>query len=228
MKHYFTDLSSLVFPKLCLICKAPLLDCEEHICLSCQHQLPLTRFHAIKDNPLEQLFWGKVKIEAATALYYYQKKSSLQQLLHQLKYKNKQDLGEKLGKILGEELKGTTFAEGIDCVIAVPLHQKRKRKRGYNQSELLAKGIAEILQLNCDFKSLKRQIANPTQTTKGTYARWENVNGIFKTTQNKDLENKHVLLIDDVVTTGATLESCAISLKNIKGIKISIACIAIA
>lgn len=228
MKHYFSDLFSLVFPKLCLVCKTQLLDCEEHICLSCQHQLPLTQFHAIKENPLEQLFWGKVEIEAATALYYYQKKSSLQQLLHHLKYKNKQALGKKLGRMLGEELKDTSFAEKIDCVIAVPLHRKRKRKRGYNQSELLAKGAADALELSYNFTSLRRTIANPTQTTKGTYARWENVAGIFEVVDKDQLKNKHVLLIDDVVTTGATLESCALSLQNIDGIKISIACIAIA
>jgi ComF family protein len=190
-------------------------------------QLPRTNYHQIKGNVVEKRFYGKVEIEYASTFLYFEKEIITQKLLHGIKYKGRKELGEKLGALFGSQLANTHFNEA-DMIIPVPLHPNRLRKRGYNQSEWIAKGIAKTMQKPLLNNVLKRIIENPTQTSKGVYERWENTNGIFESENAELIENKHLLLVDDVLTTGSTLEACIIPLKKIEGVKISIVALAAA
>jgi len=161
-------------------------------------------------------------------MYFFAKGGKVQHLLHLLKYKGKKEIGEYIGKIYGEDLKKSLFYSDIDVIIPVPLHPRRKRKRGYNQSEIFAKGLSESLVKPYDTRTLIRTYASETQTKKSRFRRWENVKEIFDLKDHQHLINKHILLVDDVVTTGATLEACASMLLKIPGVKVSIATIACA
>jgi ComF family protein len=160
------------------------------------------------DNPLERLFWGRMDVKAVTSLLYFTKSGVTQQLLHKLKYKGMQQVGIKLGNILGEELKGSERYAGLDLIIPVPLHPKKEHSRGYNQSMLIARGLAEALKVPTNGQLLVRPQFTETQTRKGRFERWENVSEAFVCPQPALLQNKKVLLVDDVLTTGATLEAC--------------------
>jgi ComF family protein len=220
------DFISLLYPKLCAACNASLYKGEREVCTRCRSNLPYTRFHNSLDNPVTQLFWGRVQVENATAYFVFRKGSRFQKILHKLKYQNKQSLGIELGRWFGHELCQTGF-ETVDCVIPVPLHAQKLQTRGYNQSELIAKGIAEILSKPLDTKMLKRVIANPTQTRKGRYERWTNVDSIFEC-NTASAQDKHILLVDDVVTTGSTLEACVSAILKAPGAKVSVAVLAMA
>jgi ComF family protein len=174
-----------------------------------------------------QLFWGRVQVENATAYFVFHKGSRFQKILHKIKYRNQQSLGVELGRWFGQELLQTDFAT-VDMVVPVPLHPKKLEKRGYNQSELIARGISETLSKPLKSNLLKRVIANPTQTRKGRYERWTNVEGIFELNDMAYAENKHILIVDDVVTTGSTLEACVSAALKAPGAKVSIAVLAMA
>lgn len=221
------DFLSLLYPNICASCNASLYKGEREVCTRCRSYLPYTRFHHEKDNPVAQLFWGRIEVENATAYFVFRKGSRFQKILHKLKYQNQQSLGVELGRWFGHELLQTDFST-VDCIIPVPLHPKKLQKRGYNQSELLAKGISETMNKPLDIKLLKRIIANPTQTRKGRYERWTNVDGIFELTNPENAQNKHILLVDDVVTTGSTLEACVAAILKAPGAKVSIAVLAMA
>lgn len=224
---YFYDFVSLLFPKVCAACGINLADTEQSICTRCLYQLPTTNFHDDPENEVAKLFWGRVKIEKATSFYYYHKGSKFQKPIHQLKYKGQKHIGLDLGRIFGLHLKETGFNK-TDLIIPVPLHYKKLKKRGYNQSEFIARGIAEGLEKPVSTDILYRAVYNPTQTNKSRFERWENVEGIFQCKKKEFLENKHVLLVDDVVTTGSTLEACAHTISGIKNTKVSIATLAVA
>jgi len=225
---YLFDFFSLFFPRICLSCGNNLFRHEEVLCTYCLHQLPKTSFSSQEDNPVFRNFWGRTNISHATSMYFFAKGGKVQHLLHLLKYKGKKEIGEYIGKIYGEDLKKSLFYSDIDVIIPVPLHPRRKRKRGYNQSEIFAKGLSESLVKPYDTRTLIRTYASETQTKKSRFRRWENVKEIFDLKDHQHLINKHILLVDDVVTTGATLEACASMLLKIPGVKVSIATIACA
>jgi ComF family protein len=209
IKDLFLDFIHLIYPNNCLLCGKSLVKTESHLCLYCQFSLPKTNYHLQQNNPVEKRFWGKVTIEHATSLFYFQKGSSVQQLLHELKYRGNKEIGEMLGSHLGLELLQSTFYKDIDVIVPVPLHKNRYRKRGYNQSECIANGISSVLKKPVDTTTLIRTVETATQTKKGVFERWENMNGIFALADNQTFNNKHILLVDDVLTTGSTLEACA-------------------
>jgi len=225
---WLTDFFHLFYPSVCASCGEKLLNQEKVICTRCLADIPKTNFHSYSDNPVNQLFWGRAKIENATALFRFQKGSRFQELLHLLKYKGRQDVGEELGRQLGFELKKSDLYKNIHYVIPVPLHPKRQKKRGYNQAECIARGIAESMEITIETENLIRNTATETQTKKSRIERWQNVESIFTVKNPARLQNKEILLVDDVVTTGATLEACAQAILKTNGIKVSIAALATA
>jgi ComF family protein len=224
----FVSLFDLIFPELCVVCGGNLLRNEQHICLICLHNIPKTNFHVVKDNPIEKRFWGKVPIFRATAFFYFQKGSSFQKLLHSLKYKGNKEVGEILGRYAAVDLLDSPDFASVDIIIPVPLHPKKYKLRGYNQSEWIANGLSAIMEKPIDTRSLVRKYENTTQTKKSVYERYENTDGIFQVIDENDLKCKHVLLVDDVLTTGSTLEACIKALSDLEGIQISIFTLAVA
>lgn len=211
-----------------MACGNSLYTGEKIICTKCEYNLPKTHFHDDPNNVINQTFWGRVHIEGATSLLYFRKGGKVQHLMHQLKYKGEQEVGVYLGQMLGSELKQSKTFKDIDFVIPVPLHPKKKKIRGFNQSEIIGKGIAETYGCELATKYLIRNVHSSTQTKKSRFNRWENVKSIFDIHHKEELINKSVLIIDDVITTGATIDASASCLKHIKGIKIYIASIAFA
>ena len=219
---YLSDFISLLFPNLCLACSTSLLPQEKILCTACYFKLPKTKFHAQEDNDVIQMFWGRVKLEGATALLFYSKGGTVQKMLHDFKYRGNRGLGIFLGQELGSELKKLQPYCLADMIIPVPLHPRKKRKRGFNQAEIFADGISEVMKIPVITNILKRRSYSKTQTRKSRFLRWKNVEQIFIVKDTKALENKHILLVDDVITTGATLESCCIQLSKAENIQISI------
>jgi ComF family protein len=217
----------LFYPNLCLGCEQKLYKNEKNLCLNCLMQLPLTNYHQTKENIIEKRFYGRAEIQHASTFLYFEKEIITQKLLHAVKYWGRKELGEQLGALFGSQLVNSHFSE-VDMIIPVPLHPNRLRRRGYNQSEWIAKGIAKTMQKPLLNNVLKRVIENPTQTSKGVYERWENTTGIFESENSDLIENKHLLLVDDVLTTGSTLEACIIPLQKSQGVKISVAVLAAA
>jgi len=223
-----TDFISLLYPRLCMACGNSLFRHEQVLCTQCLFELPKTNFHRLPGNPLDKVFWGRVPVDRTATLYYFIKGGKVQHLVHQLKYKGQKEVGIYMGKLLGNDLKANPGFHSISKIIPVPLHPNKLRKRGYNQSEQFAIGLAESTGIELDVKSFVRTIATETQTRKSRFARFENVKEIFKVTTPSELENKHILLVDDVITTGSTLESCANILLQVPGVRISVAAIAYA
>ena len=226
-KTIFHDFFSLIYPRICPSCENSLLKNDLFLCTNCSFELPKTKFHNDKDNFVNQLFWGRVQLENATAYYYFIKKSKFQKLIHKLKYKGNRQIGFELGRLLGLELVESGWYKGIDFIVPVPLHPKREKKRGYNQSYWIAKGVADAMYIAVNNKNLYRSVETETQTRKSRTERWENVESIFKLKNDSLFEDKHILLIDDVVTTGSTLEACANTLLLAKNSKVSIATLAV-
>jgi ComF family protein len=222
------NLLNLLFPKVCYACQSFLNDNEQHICTQCRHELPLTNFNTLENNAVEKLLYGRVPIEHATALLWFKKKGIVQQLLHNLKYKGHEDVGLFLGEWLGEELSELKEFQDIDVVVPVPLHKSRQRKRGYNQVHKFAQAIADKLHIECNTSVLQKTKATQTQVFKDRLKRWNDDNTVFSVTNIQDFKGKHILLVDDVITTGATIEACSNALLKIEGIKISVATMAIA
>lgn len=228
MKNLISDLLSIIYPDLCLICGENLMKNETQICTSCLTQIPRTNYHLLIDNPIEKRFWGKTPIFRATAFFHFQKGSPFQKLLHELKYHDNKQIGEIMGKYAAADLSDHPDFKSIDIIIPIPLHPKKLKKRGYNQSECICNGLAQILNKPVDTKTLQRTVENTTQTKKTVFERFTNTDGIFELCDNHSLENKHVLLVDDVVTTGSTIEAAANALHKASSVKISIFCLAMA
>ncbi len=228
LKHSFADLLELFFPTLCITCGERLITQEKYLCFKCWHDVPRTHFHHEPENKVAQLFWGRVQIENATSFFAYRKGSNYQQLIHFIKYRGMKDLGYESGKKLGYELQESEDFLSADLVVPVPLHPKKERKRGYNQCSYIARGVADVLGKPLSEGNLHRKVFTSTQTQKNRFERWQNVEGIFGLNNPGEYKGKHVLLIDDVVTTGSTLEACAWQLLQIEGVKVSIATLAFA
>ena len=226
--NFLEDFISLLYPRVCAACGNSLFKNEGIVCTSCLYHLPKTNYHLMDESPLDKVFWGRSKLAYTAALYFFQKKGKVQHLIHQLKYKGRTDVGIFMGEILGNDLKKSAHFADIDAVVPVPLHLAKQRKRGYNQSEQFAIGLASAMNIDMDATSFIRTVDTQTQTRKSRFARWENVKEIFHVADAGKLANKHLLLVDDVITTGATLESAANILLQIEGVKLSIACIGFA
>ena len=222
----FNEVCDVIYPNLCLACSAPLNKNEKIICIKCQISLPKTDHAEYADNPIAKKFWGKVPVERAMALYHFHKSGRIQHLMHALKYKGRKDVGLRLGNLLGYQIKQFHLFPEIDFITAVPLHKDKEKKRGYNQSAVIGEGLSEVLSIPFNAEILQRNIYTDTQTKKSRLERWENVKSIFEPGDIELIRNKHILIVDDVITTGSTLESCAVSLTNIEGVKVSIAAIA--
>lgn len=226
--NLFRSFLGLIFPDLCLCCNVSLAGNEKSICTSCIYSLPKTFFHNDNDNPMEKIFRGRIPVESTAAFLYFHKGGRVQELMHKLKYSGKQQIGYYLGKLYGNELANSKNFSGIDLIVPVPMHPAKQRKRGYNQSEVIAKGIAESLNKPINIKGLAKVEKTQTQTRKARFVRWENVETVFAVRDSSKFENKHILIVDDVLTTGATIESCCQKLLEIKGVKISVVTLAIA
>jgi ComF family protein len=228
VRGYLADFISLIFPQLCVACQESLIANEELLCTNCLYNLPFTNFHLNANNIVASQFWGKVPVKAAYALYYFTKGGKVQNMMHQFKYNGMQQIGNLLGTIAGKQLKQNEIFKSADVIIPVPLHKKRLRERGFNQSACFADGLAQKLNATVEIDNLVRVVATKTQTHKSRFARFENMKQVFEVSRPDRLINKHVLLVDDIVTTGSTLEACATELLKVPGLTLSIATIAYA
>lgn len=222
MMGLLNDVWEFFFPRYCVICGKRLLLGEEHFCLECLCALPRIRFNNLEDNEIARLLWGKMPIVRASAFLYYSKGGDVRELLFQLKYYGNQQIGYFLGRCMAKELLPTGFFEGVEGIVPVPLHSKKQKSRGYNQSEILAEGIATVVEIPVLKDVLRRKQYTDTQTHKSNYERWNNVMDVFECTSIERLPYRHVLLVDDVLTTGATLVACADALKGTSELRISV------
>lgn len=221
-------LKTLLFPKLCENCRQLLAATEEVVCTSCELQIPETDFHTVADNAAARLFYGRVPLLNVTSYAYFTDGGIMQELLHGLKYNDRRSTGLWLGRRLGAQMAGAGWAAKIHCIVPVPLHPTKEASRGYNQSELIARGIADAIQKPVRTDVLIRQRRTESQTRKSRAERTANLDNAFTVAPGADIASKHILLCDDVLTTGATLEACALTLQQVANVKISIATIAIA
>jgi ComF family protein len=215
----------LFYPNVCVACGGELIPGEESVCLRCLYKLPKTRNFREPDNRLEQQMAGRLPFERIASYCVYTKGGALPPLLYALKYGGDKRIGLLLGRMFGKDLLGSEFLRSVQLIVPVPLHPKKRRQRGYNQSEIIAKGLSEITGIPLSTDNLLRAIHNPTQTKRDKTQRWENVKDIFTVASPPAFERKHLLLVDDVITTGATLEACGTALRACKDVKISIAAI---
>lgn len=228
IRDWFDSFLSLFFPRCCLVCGDVLAKGEECLCARCNIDLPRTEYHKRKDNPVEQLFWGKVPLERATSYFFYRRGGNSRLILYPLKYNGQKEIGEIMGRYMAAELLSSGFFEGIDLIVPVPLHKKKQKLRGYNQSEWLARGVSAITAIPVCTSGIVRLKNTETQTHKSALQRWENVDGIFQVTSPDLFKGKHILLVDDVLTTGATTVACALSFEKVEGIRISVLTLAVA
>ena len=225
IKKLINDFTGIFYPPLCSACGEVLMQNEKVLCLSCMADLPRTGFHNDPENEVAKMFWGRVNIKNATAFMVFVKESRYRQILHDIKYRGNYEAAAELGRMFGNELISSPFS-AADVIIPVPLHAAKQRKRGYNQSAIIAEGMTKSLNMPVEAKLIKRLVNTGTQTSRTRYERWENVKGTFEVTSPEKLVNRHVLLVDDVITTGSTFEACASAIIAIPGTQVSVAALA--
>lgn len=222
------DFISILFPRLCPGCGNHLLRNEKIICTECYVLIPRTNYHLKDDNPVARLFWGRCMIEKAASFSFYTKDSRIRKMIHQLKYRGGRETGAELGRIYASSLSNCGFFNGIEIIVPVPLHPSKKRKRGFNQSECISEGISMVSGLPVDNDNLVRTKMSATQTKKSRYNRWTNVEGIFGIKDPGKFKGRHILLVDDVITTGSTIEACANEILALEGTRVSVISLAVA
>jgi ComF family protein len=224
----FESIINLFFPKVCSGCSSFLLSNENVICTVCRHDIPLTNHHLNAENDAFKKFYGRIPVQHTSALFYFHKKGIVQELIHNLKYKGHEEIGTILGEWYAEDLKTIELLQNIDEIIPVPLHRRKLKERGYNQVTAFGKALSSTLNLDYNDSLLIRNVYSKTQSKKTLLGRTEGIENIFDVVFTEKNHNKHFLLIDDVITTGATLEACSRALMKIPGAKISIVCMAMA
>lgn len=218
----------VVFPHVCDGCGSDLLNIESRLCIRCLASLPETNFEQHTGNPVEKMFWGRMPLVCAASHFYFTKESLIQHLMHQFKYKGNEDLGLQLGRMMGYAIRSSNRFHDIDAMVPLPLFPFKEKKRGYNQATVLCKGISEVLSLPVLNNVITRPQHTETQTKKGRIERWRNIEGKFYLLDPTAIQDKHLLLVDDVVTTGATLESCGNELLAPGNVKLSLVTLCIA
>lgn len=225
MVKLFKHLQNLFFDNTCPSCQKNILIKNEDICLQCIYSLPKTNNYLKPNNSAEVMMAGRFPFERIATYCIFSKEGTLQPLIHSLKYKNNKNIGLQLGRMFGKDIHNSSFVETVDFIVPVPLHKKKLKSRGYNQSEIIAEGISSAISKSLSNDNLIREIHNPSQTKLSKSQRWDNVEGIFKLTNPDQYNDKHILLVDDIITTGSTIEACAKALLEAKNIKISVATI---
>ena len=228
LKNIVSSTLHLFYPHTCTGCGSDLLTEDNQLCLKCIHQLPHTNFADIHHNPIEKYFWGRIPITAAYSEFYFAKEFLIQHLIHELKYRGNTIIGFYLGEVMGKTLLSSRRFKGIDALVPLPLYADKEHKRGYNQATVICNGISSVMNIPVLNGAVIRQHATETQTRKHRTERWENVKSSFKVVRENELNGKHLLLVDDVVTTGATLEACGHVMLQQGNIKLSIATLAYA
>lgn len=220
----WTRLLDAISPRMCAVCGGRLAVTEDSLCSVCNYHLPRTDYHLHPyDNPMAKKFWGRMPLERATALFFYAPRSSVSHLVYSMKYFNRPEIGFTMGRMLASEIEGHGFFDGVDVILPMPISRKRRRERGYNQSEEIARGIVSVVGLPMEMKAVKRNRFVESQTHLHFWQRQENVEGAFSVGENAGaLAGKHVLIVDDIVTTGATIIACAEALRSVVGIKFSV------
>ncbi|TXN37965.1 ComF family protein [Flagellimonas hymeniacidonis] len=221
------DINNILLPLVCFGCNAQLSRGESVLCAVCRHELPLTDYTFADENPVDRIFYGRIPIKKAGAFVFFAKNGIVKNLLHQLKYKKQEHIGAFFGDWLGALLGHEPLLQTVDVVVPVPLHPKKQKKRGYNQVALFSQKIATSIGAEYRDDILLKVINTKTQTKKDRQLRWENAKNVFQLNPTVKKNFKHLLLIDDVITTGATIEACAKTLHQVKGIDISVLSIAV-
>lgn len=220
---YFSDLVSLLYPKACIGCSWDELSRNTILCVECMASLPETNFHLKHDNPVSKVFFGRIAVESATSFAYFTKHSIIQNMLHELKYKGNVEAGMMMGEMMGGKLKSFNWLAGIQAIVPLPLHKNKESKRGYNQAAVICRGISRVTDIPVLDHIVARTRKSETQTRKSRLERWTNIESKFELINAEAIENKHILLVDDVITTGATLEACGKEILQAKGSRLSIA-----
>lgn len=228
LKQIFENFLSLFYPRSCVTCGNALLQNERHICLDCLMHLPETNFHLMENTPLDYIFMGRIPVQKVSSMLFYKKGDSVQRILHSLKYKGNKEIGNFLGEIYGRQLRQSPYFQSVDCIIPIPLHPKKMKIRGYNQSEWIAKGLSTSMDIPYLTDVLIRSEFTETQTKKSRFNRWENVKEVFAVDNVETVKGKHILLCDDVLTTGATTEAAISKLLTISDVRVSVVTLACA
>ncbi|HLR00602.1 MAG TPA: phosphoribosyltransferase family protein [Sphingobacterium sp.] len=220
-KLYWKSLNSLLFPRACIACDKTLIEQEEFICIECSFFLPFSNTRKGIDNHVEKKFWGKIIFESAYSVFDMKYSDRVYKIIHKIKYKNQPKIAYNIGKIFGQYQREKEWLQNIDIILPIPLHNRKKRKRGYNQSLYFAKGLAQSTNIPVHNKVLKRKVFTISQTQKSRLDRYENMENVFQCMDPRAIYNKHLLIVDDVITTGATLLSAGQTLRNETSCKLS-------
>lgn len=223
LKDIKDSLVHLAFPQVCEGCGTNVLSDNHSLCLKCLSSLPQTNFHLHPNNPIEKMFWGRLPLTVATSQYFFTKESMMQRLMHQFKYRRNKELGKYLGRLMGQAMAASNRFIDVDVIVPLPLFALKERKRGFNQATILCEGITEIFSRPLLKNAVRRVVHTESQTKKNRVERWLNMEGRFELQDTTALADKHILLVDDVVTTGATLEACGIELLKAPGSRLSVA-----
>lgn len=216
----------LFYPRVCMACGKSLINVEDVLCTFCELKLPKTNYHLWHENPVKQIFDGRAEVHSSAVRYHYKKGSNVQNLLHNFKYRGNSSIGVKIGSDYGKELMLSPDFKTVDYIIPVPLHFKKLKLRGFNQSERFAFGLSQTMNGSMEINNLIRNVHTSTQTRKSRWDRWMNVSSIFELKNPDKLRGKHILLVDDVITTGSTIEACLNVMSKVEGVKMSVAAIA--
>jgi ComF family protein len=223
IKSSVTDFVHLFFPHVCTGCGSDVLNNSHQLCLRCLSELPVTNFFSQPGNPVEKKFYGRLPVRNAGSGFFFTKDSIIETLVYELKYKGNKDIGFYLGQLVGKFLAENNRFEEADMLIPLPLNAKRHKKRGYNQASALCNGIASVWKIPVMENAVIRKVNTETQTHRGRITRWENMEGVFAVAEPSIIQDKHILLVDDIITTGASLEACGSEILKVPGTALSIA-----